>query len=113
MSEANNFPIPAEVKELFRKFAEQTTGWHIVDPHIKKISVRRFSNRIKKHITSDICVGQELDENLSNIPHEPVLAIFKATDANEYLVVTPDKGKSNSTLYMFEPTEVLNIEEES
>lgn len=113
MNEFKDFPIPPEVKESFKKFAEQVTGWQVIDSHIKKISVRKFSNRIKRQVTSDICVGQELDTNLSNIPHEPVLAIFESDTSHEYLVVTPDKGKENRTVYLFDPEEVLNVEKES
>jgi len=110
MNEFSNAGLPPEVKESFRRFAESVTGWQISDTNIKKISVRKFSNRIKKHITSEICVGQELDCNLSNIPHEPVLAIFESSPTHEYLVVTPDKGKENKTVYLFEEQEVLDVE---
>ncbi|MFZ2357350.1 MAG: hypothetical protein WAW67_06000 [Candidatus Omnitrophota bacterium] len=112
MSENRKFPIPPEVRESFKQFAEQATGWHLKDTHIKKISVRKFSSRIKKQITSDICEGKELDMNLSNIPHEPVLAIFEADQSNEYFVVTPDMGRFNKTVYLFEPQEVLEVEKE-
>lgn len=111
MYEQIKFPMPPEVKEAFRRFTEHTTGWHVKDTNISKISVRAFSSRIKKYITSDICVGQEMDLNLSNIPHEPVLAIFESDEQpNEYLVVTPDKGKENTTVYFFEPRDVLGVE---
>ena len=113
MSENRKFPIPPEVRESFKKFAEQATGWHVSDAHIKKISVRKFSNRIKREITSDICEGQELDANLSNIPHESVMAIFESDINHEYLVVTPDIGRENSTVYLFDPEEVLEVEKES
>lgn len=109
MNEERKNLISQETKETFRKFAEQTTGWRVKDTNIQKISVRTFSNRIKKQITSDICVGQELNFNLSNIPHEPVIAIF---ESNDYLVVTPENNKQrrNTTVYLFEPREVLSIE---
>lgn len=111
MNEDKKNLISPEIRESFRRFAEQTTGWRVKDTNIKKISVRTFSSRIKKQITSDICVGQELNSNLSNIPHEPVLAIF---ESNDYLVVTPENNKQrmNTTVYLFEPKEVLNIERE-
>lgn len=102
-------PVPVQVKESLRKFAEQATGWEIRDSGIKKISVRAFSRRIKKYVTSDISVGEELDTNLSNMPHEPVVAIFESRD---YLVVTPDKCKCNGTVYLFQEKEVLGIERE-
>lgn len=98
-----------EAREAVRKFAEQITGWQVNDTHIKKICVRAFSNRIKKQVQSDICVGEELDLTLSNIPHEPVLAIF---ESDKYLVVTPDRIKSNKKIYLFERKEVLGIEKE-
>lgn len=104
------FPVIPEVKESFRKFAEQITGWQVKDSNIKKIKVQHFSNRIKRHISSDICVGEELDTNFSNIPHEPVLAIF---ESKEYLVITPNKNNSKGTVYFFEPKEILNIEKEA
>ena len=107
MSEQRKIPLTPEAKESFRKFAEQVTGWQVQDTRIKKISVRAFSNRIKRNITSEISVGEELDLNLSDIPHEPVLAIFKA---DKYLVVTPDKVKNNNRLYLFDEKEVLEVE---
>ena len=100
-------PASAETKETFRKYVEEVTGWHVEDPHIKKISVRAFSNRIKRKITLDISVGKELDLLLSEIPHEPVLAIFKA---DKYLVVTPDTLKPNRIIYLFDQEDVLGIE---
>ena len=100
-------PAAAETKETFRRYVEEVTGWHVEETNIKKISVHAFSNRIKRKITSDICVGQELDYFLSEIPHEPVLAIFKA---NKYLVVTPDKLKSNRIIYLFDEQDVLGVE---
>lgn len=109
MNEDKKNLISPRDKESFRKFVEQTTGWRVKDTNIKKISVRTFSNRIKKQITSEICVGQELDFNLSNIPHEPVMAIF---ESNDYLVVTPENNKqrTNTTVYLFGQSEVLSIE---
>lgn len=98
-----------ETREAVRKFAEQITGWQVNDTHIKKISVRAFSSRIKREVQSDIRVGEELDLSLSNIPHEPVLAIF---ESNKYLVITPEIIKSNKRIYLFEPEEVLGIEKE-
>jgi len=98
-----------EPREAVRKFAEQITGWQVSDTHIKRISVRAFSSRIKRKVQSDIRVGEELDLSLSNIPHEPVLAIF---ESNKYLVVTPETIKSNKRIYLFEPEEVLGIEKE-
>lgn len=98
-----------KIREAFRKFAETTTGWQLKDTHIKKISVRTFSSRIKKHIVSDICVGQELDDNLVNLHHVPVAGIF---EANDYFVVTPDRGDLNGTVYLFEGKEVVGIERE-
>jgi len=112
MAENRKFPIPADVREAFKKFAEQATGRHVNDTNIKKINVRTFSNRIKKQIVSEIRVGEELDLNLSNIPHEPVFAIFESDDKHDYLVVTPDKGKSNRTVYFFQEDEVMGVERE-
>lgn len=102
----NNPPTPV-VKETFRKFAEQMTGWEVKDTNIKKIKVHAFSDRIKRPINSDICVGEEIDANLSNTPHEPVLAIF---ESNEYIVVTPSLRSQEATVYLFDPEEILNIE---
>lgn len=110
MSVNTKFPIPAEVRAEFKKFAEQATGRHVVEENIKKISVRHFSNRIRRQITSEISVGGELDTNLSNIPHEHVLAIFAAENSDDYLVVTPDKG---NTVYLFSHDEVIDVEKES
>lgn len=98
-----------EPREAVRRFAEQITGWQVHDTHIKKISVRAFSSRIKRQIESDIRVGEELDLSLSNVPHEPVLAIF---ESDKYLVVTPDKIKSNKRVYLFERQEVSGVEKE-
>lgn len=103
-------PIPQETKESFRKFAEQVTGWQVKDTNIKKIKVHSFSDRIKKPIDSDINVGEELDTNLSNMPHEPVLAIF---ESNEYLVITPNRNNQKGTVYLFDADEVVNIEKEN
>ena len=105
------FPASPEVKESFRKFAEQVTGWQVKDTHIKKIKIRAFSDRIKRAVDSNVSVGEELDVNLSNSPHEPVLAIFES-DANEYLVVTPNRNSQKGTLYFFNPQEVVGIEKE-
>lgn len=102
------FPVPQEIKESIKKFTEQVTGWPVKDTNIKKIKVRAFSSRIKREIDSDVSVGEELDSNLSNSPHESVLAIFEAKE--EYLVVTPNKNNSNGTVYFFQPGQVLNIE---
>lgn len=99
--------ILSESKELIRKYAEKITGWQVKDTNIKRIKVKTFSNRIKKFISSEIAVGEELDLNLSNMPHESVLAIF---ESNEYLVVTPDRNNSKGTLYLFKSNEVLDIE---
>lgn len=98
-----------EARETVKRFAEQVTGWHLNDTHIRKISVRAFSSRIKKEIQSDICVGEDLNSYLSDIPHEPVLAIF---ESDKYLVVTPDRVKSNKRVYLFERREVLGVEKE-
>ncbi len=105
----NVFPVLPVIKESFRRFAEQVTGWPVKDTNIKKIKVHTFSGRIRRRVDSDICVGEELDCNLSNMPHEPVLAIF---ESNEYLVVTPNSGNSKGTVYLFRPEEVVGIERE-
>lgn len=109
MTRAEVCAVTPEIKEAYRRFAETITGWQVKDTFIKKIKVHAFSNRIKKQINSNITVGEELDSNLSNIPHEPVLAIF---ESDKYLVVTPDKDSSKGTVYLFEPDEVVNIEKE-
>lgn len=101
-------PVSPEVKEALRKFTEQLTGRQVKDSNIKKIKVRAFSNRIRRHVDSDVNVGGELDSNLSNRPHESVVAIFEAKE--EYLVVTPDRDNLNGTVYFFEPGQVLSIE---
>jgi len=101
--------ITPEIKESYRKFAEEITGWQVKDTSIKKIKVHSFSGRVKKQIDSNIIVGEELDSNLSNIPHESVLAIF---ESDKYLVVTPNKYSPKGTVYLFEPSEVLSIERE-
>lgn len=103
----NNLSVLPVAKESFRRFAEQVTGWPVKDTNIKKIKVHAFSGRIKRQVESNICVGEELDSNLSNMPHEPVLAIF---ESNEYLVVTPNSGNSKGTVYLFQPEEVIGIE---
>jgi len=100
----------AEERESFRKFAEQITGWPVKDTKITKIKVNAFSDRIKRNVSSDIQVGQELDLNLANIPHESVLAIF---ESKEFLVITPDKSSPNGTVYFFDPNKVLDIEKET
>jgi hypothetical protein len=105
------FPAAPEIKETFRKFAEQVTGWHVKDTHITKIKVHAFSDRIKKPVDSSVSVGEELDTNLSNSPHESVLAIFES-EANEYLVITPNRNNQKGTLYFFDPQEVIGIEKE-
>jgi hypothetical protein len=105
------FSATPEVKETFRQFAEQVTGWQVKDTHIKKIKVHAFSDRIKKPVDSNVSVGEELDTNFSNSPHEPVLAIFES-EANEYLVVTPNRNSQKGTLYFFDPQEVVDIEKE-
>ena len=102
-------PLTDENKETFRRFAEQITGWPVKDTHIKKIKVHTFSNRIRKYIDSNITVGERLDKNISNIPDEPVLAIF---ESKEYLVITPNKNSDNGTVYLFDLDEVQAIEKE-
>ncbi|MFA5156233.1 MAG: hypothetical protein WC532_02420 [Candidatus Omnitrophota bacterium] len=106
------FPATPETKETFRKFAEQVTGWHVKDTHIKCIKIHAFSDRIKRPVDSNVSVGEELDANLSNSPHEPVLAIFESEDVKEYLVVTPNRNSQKGTLYFFDPQEVIGIEKE-
>ncbi len=98
-----------EMKDSCRKFAEQVTGWPVKDTNIKKIKVHTFSWRIRKQVYSDICAGEELDLNLSNLPNEQVIAIF---ESNEYLVVTPNKGNLNGTVYLFPFNEVVAVEKE-
>lgn len=107
MKKIITIPPTPETKETYRKFAEQLTGWTVKDTNIKKIRVHTFSDRIKRPINSDISVGNEIDSNLSNMPHEPVLAIF---ESNEYLVVTPNQNNSEGTVYLFGPNEVLGVE---
>lgn len=102
-------PMTPEKVDLLRKFAEKATGWEIKDTRIKKIKVQSFSNRVRRPIASDICIGEELDLNLSNMPHESVLAIF---ESKEYIVVTPDKNELNGTVYFFRPQEVVSVERE-
>jgi len=99
-----------EQRELFRKFAEQMTGWPVKDTNIKKISVRAFSKQVKKEIVSDICVGEELNRFLADFNPERVLAIF---ESNEYLVVTPDTTERNRRVYLFDEKEVLKVEKEA
>lgn len=106
------FPASPEVKETFRKFAEQVTGWHVKDTHIRTLKIHAFSDRIKKAIDSNVKVGEELDENISNSPHEAVLAIFESEEAKEFLVITPNRNSQRGTLYFFGPQEVLSIEKE-
>jgi hypothetical protein len=102
--------MPQEAREALRKFAEQTTGWQVQDTHIKRIHVHKFSSRIRKLVDSEIRVGEEMDLNLANIPHESVFAIFESKD---YLVVTPDHhSKTGATVYLFEPDEVTEVEKE-
>lgn len=100
-------PAAVETKETFRKYVEEVTGLHVEDTDIRKLRVRTFSNRIRRKVTSDISVGQELDLLLSEIPHEPVLAIFKA---DKYVVVTPDTIKPNRIIYLFDQEDVLGVE---
>jgi len=52
------FPAGPEVKETFRQFAEQLTGWQVKDTNIKKIKVHAFSDRIKKLVDSNVSVGE-------------------------------------------------------
>lgn len=101
--------VSPEIKESCRKFAAQVTGWTVTDTNIKKIKVRTFSWRIRRQVACDICVGEELDINLSNLPNEHVMAIF---ESNEYLVVTPDKGDLKGTVYLFPFNEVAAVEKE-
>lgn len=110
MTKSEACAVTPEIKESYRRFAETITGWQVKDTSIKKIKVHAFSGRIKKEINSNITVGEELDLNLSNLPHEPVLAIF---ESDKYLVVTPDKDSSRGTVYLFEPNEVIDIEREN
>lgn len=110
MTKNRIFPIPPAVKETFRKFAEEVTGWQVKDTNIKKIKVHAFSSRIKKQIDSEILVGEEIDANISNTPHEPVMAIFEAKD--EFLVVTPNINDQKGTIYLFQPNEIISIEKE-
>lgn len=109
MTEDSVLPQLLERKESLRKFAESVTGWQVKDTNIKTIKVLHFSGRLKKRISSDICIGKELDENLSNAPHEPVAGIF---ESNQYLVVTPSRNNLKGTVYFFEQEEVVNIERE-
>jgi hypothetical protein len=98
-----------EIKESCRKFAEQVTGWQVRDTNIKKMKVRTFSWRIRRLVESNICVGEYLDFNLSNLPNEQVIAIF---ESNEYLVVTPNKSDLKGTVYFFPQKEVVAVEKE-
>lgn len=108
-----NLPIATQVTESIRQIAEQLTGCSVQDTHIRKIKVHTFSNRIKKLIDSDICVGAELDTNLGTIDHETVLAIFesKLISKDEFLVVTPNKfNPKDATVYLFDKKEVVAVE---
>lgn len=97
-----------EKKESLRRFAEEITGWQVKDTNIKTIKVMHFSDRMKKRVFSDICIGKELDENLSNVPHEPVVGIFESNDY--HLVVTPNRNNLKGTVYFFEQENIINIE---
>ncbi|MCU0651981.1 MAG: hypothetical protein MUC39_03465 [Candidatus Omnitrophica bacterium] len=99
-----------KMREAFKRFAEETTGWHLKDTKIKKISVRTFNSRIKKYITSDICVGEELDGNIFEVNHAPVAGIF---ESDNYFIVAPDRGRINRTVFLFEDKEVLGVEREN
>ncbi|MFA6349700.1 MAG: hypothetical protein WCY12_02070 [Candidatus Omnitrophota bacterium] len=108
-----NLPIGAQVTESIRQIAEQLTGCNVKDTHIRKIKVHTFSNRIKKLVDSDICVGSELDTSLGTIDHEKVLAIFesKLVSKDEYLVVTPNRfNPKDATVYLFNKEEVVSVE---
>ncbi|MDD5431977.1 MAG: hypothetical protein PHO70_03210 [Candidatus Omnitrophica bacterium] len=107
MNETQLLPAVEHSREILKKFAESITGWQVKDTDIKMISVRSFSNRVKRFVISNVCVGEELNENLSDIIHEPVLAIF---ESNEFLVITPDKIKANKRIYFFNENEVFEIE---
>lgn len=98
-----------EAKEECRKFAEQVTGWAVRDTSIKRIKVHTFSWRMRRQIDSDICCGEALDFNLSNLPNEKVIAIF---ESEQYLVVTPHKGELKGTVYLFPAQEVVSVEKE-
>jgi hypothetical protein len=105
-------PMSEEVKEHVRRFAEQVTGHQVRDTHINKLQVHAFSDRIKREVDSCICVGKEMDCNLSCAPHEPVLAIFE-DEQHEYLVITPNPNHEEGTVYFFDPQQVSAVERES
>lgn len=107
MNKDKIFPVPPDVKESFRKFAEETTGWQVKDTDIKKITVSIFSEHIKKRIVAGICVGDELNTNVSCVYPEPILAIF---ESNAYLVITPNRGGLRGMPYLFGNEEVLSVE---
>ena len=110
MNGSKIFPLNPEIKEAIRKFAEQTIGSTVRDTKIRSISVSTTGRHSRKLINSKICVGNELDSGLANIPHESVMAIFESDfAANNYVVVTPDK---RGTVYLFDREEVVNIEKE-
>ena len=114
MMDRLNLPMSMGVKETIRQLAEQLTGCHVTDSNIKKIKVHTFSNRVKKLVDSDICVGEDLDKNISSIAHEQVLAIFESRllSKDEFLVVTPSSrhDSKDATVYLFEKEEVIAIE---
>ena len=103
------WPISQEVKEALRKIAEKTTGWKVKDAHIKKIVISAFSKHGRREITYAICVGEELNPDISDTASEQVLAIF---ESNTYLVITPNRGIQGEMPYLFPTEKIIAIERE-
>ena len=94
-----------EVREALRKFAEETTGWDVKDPHIKSITVRtsRHGGDLVRIAVSDMIT----DPTVANQTGERVLAIF---ESNAYLVVTPNRGGVRGEPYYFGRSKVVSVE---
>ncbi len=99
--------VTSEIRESFRKFAEETTGGKVEDLHIKSILINDRSHRRLGLVL--ITVGKILHPKMSDTPGEPVLAIFKS---DEYLVVTPNRGGLRGMPYLFGADEVVSVETE-
>ena len=94
-----------DLRDKFRKFAEQTMGRKVDDTDIKGLKVRDMDSAT---LVTEIRVGGTLPTSLrADTPGEKILAIFEAS--NLFLVVTPNRGGIRGMPYLFGKDEVVEV----
>jgi hypothetical protein len=94
-----------DMRENFRKFAEETFGEQVSDHNIKGLKVIDKGSTIG--ITTIQVNGTIPDSLRPDSPNETILAIFETS--RTYLVITPNRGGLKGEPYLFGKDEVVEI----